>query len=71
MPTAVGLERNGDVLIKPFSPPYFRNMEEAVLAFVDYKYEQERARSATGVPPRAGETGQGCSMASHATPMKP
>jgi hypothetical protein len=40
VPTAVGLERNGDVLIKPFSPPYFRNMEEAVLAFVDYKYKQ-------------------------------
>jgi aminoglycoside phosphotransferase (APT) family kinase protein len=40
VPTAVGLERNGDVLIKPFSPPYYRNMEEAVLAFVDYKYKQ-------------------------------
>jgi hypothetical protein len=40
VPTAVGLERNGEVLIKPFSPPYYRNMEEAVLAFVDYKYEQ-------------------------------
>jgi hypothetical protein len=38
IPTAVGLERNGEVLIKPFCPPYYRNMEEAVLAFVDYKY---------------------------------
>jgi hypothetical protein len=38
MPTAVGLERNDEVLIKPFCPPYYRNMEEAVLAFVDYKY---------------------------------
>jgi hypothetical protein len=38
MPTAVGLERDGQVLIKPFCPPYYRNMEEAVLAFVDYKY---------------------------------
>jgi hypothetical protein len=37
-PTAVGLERNGETLIKPFCPPYYRNMEEAVLAFVDYKY---------------------------------
>jgi hypothetical protein len=35
---AVGLERSGDVLLKPFSPPYYKNMEEAVLAFVDYKY---------------------------------
>lgn len=40
VPTAVGLERDGEVLIKPFCPPYYRNMEEAVLAFVDYKYEQ-------------------------------
>jgi len=40
IPTAVGLERDGQVLIKPFCPPYYRNMEEAVLAFVDYKYAQ-------------------------------
>jgi hypothetical protein len=40
IPTAVGLERNGEVLIKPFCPPYYRDMEEAVLAFVDYKYAQ-------------------------------
>jgi hypothetical protein len=40
VPTAVGLERDGDVLIKPFCPPYYRSMEEAVLAFVDYKYAQ-------------------------------
>jgi hypothetical protein len=38
MPTAVGLERDGEILIKPFCPPYYKNMEEAVLAFVDYKY---------------------------------
>ena len=41
VPTAVGLERDGGVLIKPFCPPYYRNMKEAVLAFVDYK---KRAR---------------------------
>ncbi len=40
VPTAVGLERDGAVLIKPFCPPYFRTMREAVLAFVDYKYAQ-------------------------------
>jgi hypothetical protein len=40
IPTAVGLERDGQVLIKPFCPPYYRSMEEAVLAFVDYKYAQ-------------------------------
>lgn len=37
-PTAVGLEKDGEILVKPFCPPYYRNMEEAVLAFVDYKY---------------------------------
>jgi hypothetical protein len=40
VPTAVGLEQEGEVLIKPFCPPYYRNMEEAVLAYVDYKYAQ-------------------------------
>ena len=40
MPTAVGLERDGRVLIKPFCPPYYHTMAEAVLAFVDYKYAQ-------------------------------
>ncbi|HET8678675.1 MAG TPA: hypothetical protein VFM39_01040 [bacterium] len=40
VPTAVGLERDGNVLIKPFCPPYYRNMQEAVLAFVDSKYAE-------------------------------
>ena len=40
VPTAVGLEREGEVLLKPFCPPYYRTMGEAVLAFVDYKYAQ-------------------------------
>lgn len=40
VPTAVGLERDGVALIKPYCPPYYRTMEEAVLAFVDYKYAQ-------------------------------
>lgn len=38
IPTAVGLERAGQILLKPFCPPYYRDMREAVLAFVDYKY---------------------------------
>jgi hypothetical protein len=38
VPTAVGLERADQVLLKPFCPPYYRSMKEAVLAFVDYKY---------------------------------
>jgi len=40
VPIAVGLERAGDVLLKAYCPPYYRTMEEAVLAFVDYKYAQ-------------------------------
>jgi hypothetical protein len=70
VPTAVGLERNGEVLIKPFCPPYYRNMEEAVLAFVDYKYAQGKgtfrdggadtgwrdgARVQHGIPPYSDE----------------
>lgn len=42
VPTAVGLEVDGEVLIKPFCPPYYRNMEQAVLAFIDYKYAEGR-----------------------------
>jgi hypothetical protein len=38
IPTAVGLERQGEGLLKPFCPPYYRDMKAAVLAFVDYKY---------------------------------
>jgi hypothetical protein len=38
IPTAVGLERDGQVLIKPYCPPYYASMREAVLAFVDAKY---------------------------------
>ena len=48
VPTAVGLERDGEVLIKPFCPPYYRNMEEAVLAFVDYKYGRDRGTLRNG-----------------------
>jgi len=40
VPTAIGLEREDDVLLKPFCPPYYRNMEEAVLAFIEHKYAQ-------------------------------
>jgi hypothetical protein len=36
--TAVGLEHEGQAVLKPFCPPYYRNMEEAVRAFVDYKF---------------------------------
>jgi hypothetical protein len=38
IPTAVGLERNGETLIKPFCPPYYATMKDAVLAFLDSKF---------------------------------
>jgi hypothetical protein len=38
LPTAVGFERGGEVLIRPYCPPYYRDMEAAVLAFVDFKF---------------------------------
>jgi hypothetical protein len=38
LPTAVGLERGNEVLIKPFCPPYYRSMKDAVLAFVEGKF---------------------------------
>jgi hypothetical protein len=36
--TAVGLERNGEALIKPYCPPYYASMKDAVLALVDAKF---------------------------------
>jgi hypothetical protein len=38
LPTAVGLEREGQTLIKPYCPPYYSSMREAVLAFLDSKF---------------------------------
>ena len=42
VPTAVGLERDDEMLIKPFCPPSYPTMRDAVLAFVDYKFGPER-----------------------------
>jgi hypothetical protein len=38
LPTAVGLERDGRVIVKPYCPPYYSSMKEAVLSFVDAKF---------------------------------
>jgi len=38
VPTATGLERGGEELLRPFCPPTYPDMEAAVLAYVDYKY---------------------------------
>jgi len=33
-----GLERDGEQLLKPFCPPYYKNMEDAVHALVEWKF---------------------------------
>jgi hypothetical protein len=38
IPYPVGLERNGEVLLKPFCPPHYKSMAEAVRAVVEIKY---------------------------------
>lgn len=51
IPSGVGLERGGEVLIRPYCPPYYPSMREAVLAFVESKYGADgtfRAADSTG-----------------------
>ena len=38
----LGLEVDGQALIKPYCPPYYSNMREAVQAFVDMKFCRQR-----------------------------
>lgn len=42
VPVALGLEAGGEVLIKPYCPPWYPSMEAAVHAFVDAKYAEGR-----------------------------
>lgn len=71
IPTGVGLERNGEALIRPYCPPYYRNMEEAVHAFLDTKFApgrgtmrdggtasgwREPATIQAGIPPHSDRT---------------
>jgi hypothetical protein len=58
VPTPVGLERDGGVLIRPFCPPYYRDMEEAVLAFVEYKYAVGRGTFRDGGESTAWRNGK-------------
>jgi hypothetical protein len=55
IPQAVGLEREGEVLIKPYAPPYFPTMEAAVRAFVADKFAPGRGLFRD---PRLGEAWQ-------------
>lgn len=38
IPIPIGLERDGEVLLKPYCPPYYPTMEAAVHAFVERKF---------------------------------
>ena len=38
IPYPVGLERDGEVLLKPFCPPYYKSMADAVRAVVELKF---------------------------------
>jgi hypothetical protein len=38
IPYPAGLERNGEVLLKPFCPPYYATMRDAVQAVVELKF---------------------------------
>ena len=58
----------GDVLLKPFCPPYYKDTEEAVLAFVAYQLRRERGRSAMVASRPAGKMPRRCRRASRATP---
>ena len=59
VPTAIGFERNGEALIKPYCPPYYRDMEEAVLAFLDYKYARGRGTLRDGGSSTSWKDGAG------------
>jgi hypothetical protein len=51
VPTPVGLERDGEILIRPYCPPYYPTMRAAVLAFVESKYGRDgifRSPTSTG-----------------------
>ena len=59
VPTAVGLERDGQPLLKSFCPPYYASMKEAVLAFVDYKFATSTGTCRNGGTATAWRDGKG------------
>jgi len=48
VPYPVGLERDGEILLKPFCPPYFASMAEAVRAVVAIKFGNDGMFRAEG-----------------------
>ena len=61
IPYPVGLERDGEILLKPFCPPYFPSMADAVRAVVHLKF---------GAPGIFREEGRGSAWADHAATTK-
>ena len=41
IPVPIGLENGDEVLLKPYSPPYYKDMREAVEAYVAFKYSKK------------------------------
>ena len=56
VPYPIGLERNGEVFLRPFCPPYFKSMTEAVKAVVEIKF---------GGGGTFGSAGSGSAWANH------
>jgi hypothetical protein len=48
VPYAIGLERDGELLLKPFCPPYFKSAAEAVKAAVEAKFGAQGAFGCAG-----------------------
>lgn len=48
VPYPIGLERDGETLLKPFCPPYFKSMAEAVKAVVELKFGPDGLFRAAG-----------------------
>lgn len=64
LPIVQGLERDGQVLLKPFCPPYYPTMRAAVNAFVDSKFGPQ------GIF-RGGATNSGWRDAAQVAPLIP
>ena len=70
IPYPVGLERAGEVLLKPFCPPYYNSMADAVRAVVKIKYGADGIFRSTGPGsawPKHGEVIQQVQPVSEAT----
>ncbi len=60
IPYGLGLDFQGETLIKPYSPPYYKSMEEAVLDFVDSKMSKQNGwlKDSSAAHPWQEEKGQ-------------